>query len=298
MKQLVIALSGKTPQLKSALIPALKVFAKHNRDLPISLFGYPKQTNVLVGNTDFTLTASSQSLVDALRFAKETPETGAIVFASRSDLLDSYRSFEDPAAVQGRSLGVLLPSRQYHRSVFFLDLGLNPSPDLASFQQSLQFAKAFVSDVLWMKNPTYSLMYPFAPIPGSPSFLFDQESQKDPSYKGLLPPNAILEGRSDIVIGESLVIVSALEGAKGAIQAFDEVEASEIRKSVFFRFGKWCLKDVNKTMTDRFDRKFYGNGLFVLGSPFPLIGLEEGVGYGGLMNALELEKRWLYLPKK
>jgi hypothetical protein len=111
MKQLVIALSEKTPQLKSAFFPALKVFAKHNRDLSISIFGASKQTNVLVGNSDFTLFASSHTISDTLHFAKENPETGAILFTSREGLLASYLAFEDPRTVQGGSLGVLVPSR-------------------------------------------------------------------------------------------------------------------------------------------------------------------------------------------
>jgi len=295
MKQIVVALS-RNPLNQKELIQAFKVFAKHNPDLRLTVFGTEKQLNILKGNEEVDIAPASAEEVmkKACGKAAIEPESALIVLGSRKDLLAESAAHLQPKAGRHPVLGVFIPTRVYNRSVFFLDLGANLQPDDAYLKECLEDALFYEEKIVSSKKNRYTLLYPGKPAEGTVSFHFDENAKTDPAYAGTIDPGEILEGKSEIVLGESPLIVSALEGAKGSIAAIYETGRDEISKSAFFKFGLWWLKDVQKTITNRFDRKLYGNGLILFGYPFPIIGLEESTTFGGISKALETAKRWLY----
>jgi fatty acid/phospholipid biosynthesis enzyme len=295
MKNIIVALSKSPLNLKD-LISAFKVFAKHNADIHLIVVGNAKQLNILQGNKDIeTLIEEENAPKAAFKKTSSSPETATIVLGSREELLTETSVELKPQEGHRPILAALIPTRVRNRSVFFADLGANPQGDESYLKECLEKATEFEEKVFLSKKNRYTLLYPDALLAGSVSAAFDQSVHLDSSYLGIIKPSEILEGKSEIVVGESSIIVSALEGAKGSVAAIYETGNEEIKKSVFFRFGLWCLRDVRKTLKERFDRKFYGNGLILFGYPYPILGLESSTTFGGMSKALETTKRWLYM---
>lgn len=292
MKNIVVALAPTTINLKG-VVQALKVFMKKNGKVyALSIFGTSEEVNILKDNKDFEVYPCDPKVIRDQAFAKALELKAAIVvLASRHELVKDAATSLKPLDGKKPALGVLIPSKVYNHSVFFLDLGAKGSSTPADLQSDLETGRSFVEKALLLKEPRYGLLYPDELLKGSASEAFDEANHLDPHYQGPLNVDQILEGTTDLVIGEAPILLSAIEGAKGAVNTLYTLENSEIEKSVFFKFGMWWLRDVQKTMGSRFDRSFYGNGLYLLNYPLPIIGLEPTVHYGGVLAALTMAKR-------
>jgi fatty acid/phospholipid biosynthesis enzyme len=293
MKALVFALAPLTQNLKG-VVQALKVFRKHKgKFTTLHVFGSPEETNILKDNKDFEIHAVSKENIaeEAETFALSL-NAPLILLGERSALVESLAAHLTPIEGKKPVLGLLLPSAVYNHSVFLVDVGANTEQTSGDLESEFEAAKAFEEKILLLKGPRFGLLYPGKPTPTSLSAAFDLVHHSDPRYCGIVSPSDILKGQYDLLVGESLLMTASLESAKGNLKTLLDFESTEVNKSVFFKFGRWWLRDVQKTMQSRFDSSYYANGLYFLNYPIPVIGLEPSVNYGAITNALELSLRF------
>lgn len=291
MKTITVVLTRDAPAPKE-VVSALKVFRKKNRaECCLRLFGSAKALNIFRGNPDFEVHVQERG-EDGPSPYRAATDGALIVLGSREEVIANASAVLVPLPEKRPVLGLLLPSKIYHHNVFFLDLGAKKTAE-DDLDNDLAAGKDFLARVLLLKEARYGLLYPTSPTPDSLSGRFVSSHQGDSLFQGVIRPRELLEGKCDLVLGESFLVLSAIEGAKGSVSSFHHFLEEEIAKSAFFRAGSFLLQDVRKSFEARFDWSFSGNGLYLLNYPLPILILEERPTYSGFLQALSFSLRAL-----
>ncbi len=216
--------------------------------------------------------------------------TGALMALS----LLRMRTLQD---VERPAIATVIPSTFEHESVV-LDLGANAE---CSSQNLVQFGilgHVFAKAVLHKQNPKVALLNigsenlkGNATVQKAHQYFLQHDLKLN--YTGFVEGDAILNGKSDVIVTDGFSGNVALKTLEGTVSAIKQLAENEIKSSMLAKIGALFMLPKLKTLKKRLDPRRY-NGALLIGLNGICVkshGGADSVGfYYAIMNTYEIVK--------
>jgi fatty acid/phospholipid biosynthesis enzyme len=286
MKTIVINLGLKAQGIND-LKQVLKVFAHHNPLYNIICVGNEKDNVSLKETQGIKVIDMSQNgtdedyLNEAIKQAKTLNAEALLTFGSREEIAKKAEE-EFTSICDTKAYALLYSTKVFNKATLLLDCGINNTLDEKKISDLYHYGYVFLRKVVGLRRINFSCFdnYDFSNI----------KLEDGTTNLGVTSYETFLNGTSDLIITDSRTANIVISTARGTFSCYNAARKVEIDKSVFFKFGNWLLKDVNKFLGNTFDYNMISNGYFLLGYSTQIFALNEGVKYGNFMQSLNFAK--------
>lgn len=276
-------------QKKASL--AIKLFQHNKKDLNTIIFG--KSDNVLtvkdmkgISITEFKDSSNKEKALEAIHTAAKEQNAEVIVSFRNKTQISKFmdKNFERTSA--SPFICSFYANAYTGKATLLGDLGFKQNAAKEDYLSYLTEMKKIVNSLSNIQSPASKLLLPSGLSKSEEALELIEELKKDSSYTGELGSADMLEAKTDILVGDPVVIQSTISGINQGVTVYNEYLEKGMNTSFQYKMGGFFIHKLMQNFNASIDKKITSGGMLLYGFEKKVILIRKDTTQNGINAAL------------
>lgn len=272
--------------------------------LPIKLFHHDRKelNQVIIGKTDNILTIKDIKGISIIecKDASNTESTLDVISqALKKNDIDGFVTFRNKTQISRfmeknfkRSdstpfICTFYPNAYTGKKTLLGDLGYKQNRTEGDYLTALSEMKEIVRKLTGNESPTSKLLLPSG-LPKSEFALgLIEKLKEDPNYNGELGSADMLQAKTDILLGDPIVIQSTISGINQGVTVYNEYLEKGMNTSFQYKMGGFFIQKLMDTFNASIDKKITSGGMLLYGFEKKVVLIGNDTTQNNIRSALD-----------